>query len=114
MDARPDSLTYPDGSSPSNRREPFDATFGLDADRPGLPAQAGRGQEGAGRLPDPRGLRAVGGRRSRCSTTPNPTAYWNPANPQNSVKVAGAGVTAEVTSQDGNFLTVHVDYPAVG
>jgi immune inhibitor A len=29
VDARPNSLTYPDGTSPSNRREPFDATFGL-------------------------------------------------------------------------------------
>ncbi len=31
VDATPNSFTYPDGTSPTNRREPFDATFGLDA-----------------------------------------------------------------------------------
>ena len=30
VDARPNTLTYPDGTSPSNRREPFDAVFGLE------------------------------------------------------------------------------------
>ena len=30
VDASPNSLTYPDGTSPSNRREPFDATFDID------------------------------------------------------------------------------------
>jgi immune inhibitor A len=44
----------------------------------------------------------------------DPNAYWTSTNPTNSVKVAGEGVTAEVTGQDGNFLSVHVDYPAGG
>ena len=30
VDATPNSFTYSDGTSPTNRREPFDATFGLD------------------------------------------------------------------------------------
>ena len=30
VDASPNSFTYTDGTSPTNRREPFDATFGLD------------------------------------------------------------------------------------
>ena len=30
VDATPNSFTYRDGTSPTNRREPFDATFGLD------------------------------------------------------------------------------------
>ena len=31
VDARPAPFTYPDGTKPSNRRQPFDATFGLQA-----------------------------------------------------------------------------------
>ena len=48
VDASPNSLTYPDGTSPSNRREPFDATFGLD-DRRRLPHKEVAG--GTGRTP---------------------------------------------------------------
>ena len=29
VDARPAPFSYPDGTRPSNRRQPFDATFGL-------------------------------------------------------------------------------------
>ena len=113
VDVRPDSLTYPDGSSPSNRREPFDATFGLDAtDRVCLHKQVADKKA-------PNGYRTLEACAPSVAGVPvfddsDPTAYWNPANPQNSVKVAGEGVTAEVTGQDGHFLTVHVDYPAGG
>ncbi|MDC5699132.1 immune inhibitor A, partial [Intrasporangium calvum] len=31
VDARPTPFTYPDGTRPSNRRQPFDATFGLES-----------------------------------------------------------------------------------
>jgi immune inhibitor A len=38
----------------------------------------------------------------------DPLRYWSAADPQNSVKVAGAGVTATVTGGSGGFLTVQV------
>ena len=42
----------------------------------------------------------------------DPTAYWNPANPQNSVKVAGVGVTATVTGENADgTITVQVANP---
>ena len=41
----------------------------------------------------------------------NPAAYYSTANPQNSVKVAGHGVTATVTGQSGTVLTVEVTNP---
>ena len=33
VDARPAKFTYPDGTAPSNRRQPLDATFGLRGQR---------------------------------------------------------------------------------
>ncbi|HEX5994397.1 MAG TPA: hypothetical protein VFY84_04580 [Jiangellales bacterium] len=44
----------------------------------------------------------------------DPLAYYSTANPQNSVKVAGHGVTATVTAQSGNVLTVSVVNPSAG
>jgi CO/xanthine dehydrogenase FAD-binding subunit len=38
--------------------------------------------------------------------------YYSADAPQNSVKVAGVGVTATVTADDGQFLTVDVANPA--
>ena len=83
VDARPDSLTYPDGSSPTNRREPFDATFGLDAvdavclhkevatkakgtddDRDGGGVQLGRRQGGQADLRRHQGVRVLRGLRA--------------------------------------------------
>jgi immune inhibitor A len=42
----------------------------------------------------------------------DPAAYYSSANAQNSVLVAGHGVTATVTGQSGNVLTVNVVNPA--
>ena len=112
VDVRPNSLTYPDGTSPSNRREPFDATFGLDTvdsiclhkevavkakgPRPSRPLRRATPQPTAW--------------RSRRSTTPT-DAYYSTAAPQNSVKVANEGVKATVVSEAGGFLTVDVTNP---
>jgi immune inhibitor A len=40
------------------------------------------------------------------------TEYWSSANPQNSVKVAGHGVKATVTSDSGDDLKVSITNPA--
>jgi immune inhibitor A len=113
VDAEPNSLTYPDGSSPSNRREPFDATFGLDTvDRVCLHKEVSGGTQKA---PTVTTAEACAGGTPQKATfdDTNPDAYYDTAAPQNSVKVAGVGVKATVTADDGQFLTVSVSNPAV-
>lgn len=108
VDVRPDSLTYPDGSSPSNRREPFDATFGKSrTDRVCLHKQvssAGGVQTLEACAPSVAGVATF--------DDSDPEAYWTATNPWNSVKVAGAGVTARVLNEkkDGT-ITVEVVNP---
>ena len=110
VDARPNSLTYPDGTSPSNRREPFDATFSLDAtDAVCLHKQVADSSAAgystlAACAPSSPGIATF--------NDSNPDAYWDSANPQNSTKVAGIGVTAAITANNGGFLTVAVSNPA--
>ena len=74
VDASPNSLTYPDGTSPTNRREPYDATFGLD-DQDDPSASARRWPAGPRRTPRSRSSRRVvpPGPSRRRSTTPTPT-----------------------------------------
>jgi immune inhibitor A len=111
VDVRPNSLTYPDGSSPSNRREPFDATFGLEAtDEVCLHKQVADKKAPEGYVTLAACAPSVAGVPTFDDS--DPEAYWNPANPQNSTKVAGLGITATVTGSTGGFLTVQVDYPA--
>ena len=112
VDATPNSLTYPDGSSPSNRREPFDATFDIDAvDRVCLHKEVAGGTRQA---PTVQTLEACAGGVPSKPTfdDTDPLAYYDAAAPQNSVKVAGVGVKATVTADNGGFLTVTVANPA--
>ena len=87
VDARPAPFTYPDGSRPSNRRQPFDATFGLEAtDGVCLHKEVlvkKQVQSLAACAPSNGGLPTF--------DDTNPLAYWSADNPQNSVKVAGHG-----------------------
>ena len=76
---RPNSLTYPDGTSPSNRREPFDATFGLDAvDVTCLHKQVAGRQEGAAPSSWRRAPAAGRPAAARRSTTPT---RWSTTTP---------------------------------
>ena len=112
VDVRPNSLTYPDGTSPSNRREPFDATFGLEAtDETCLHKQVPVTQKGVTTITT---LAACAPSVPGVPTfdDSNPDAYYSTAAPQNSVKVAGVGVKATVISDKGGFLTVSVSNPA--
>lgn len=100
VDARPAPFTYPDGTAPSNRRQPFDATFGLDP-------------------VDPVCLHRDALEACATDLAPKPTfddsdpmAYWTSANPQSSVQVAGVGVVVTVTGRTGDALTVEVSNPA--
>lgn len=108
VDARPDSLTYPDGTSPSNRREPFDATFGLaPTDEVCLHKQVATSagyDTLAACAPSVAGIATF--------DDSDPEAYWTAANEQNSVKVAGVGVTATVTAENADgSITVQVTNP---
>jgi immune inhibitor A len=113
VDVRPNSLTYPDGTSPSNRREPFDATFSLQKTDPVcLHKQVANDRKTGGYST----LAACQGSVPGVATfnDTNPDAYWTSANPWNSTKVAGVGVKATVVSENtrtGN-ITVSVTNPA--
>ena len=108
VDARPAPFTYPDGSRPSNRRQPFDATFGLEStDGVCLHKEVlvkREVQSLAACAPSNGGLPTF--------DDTNPLAYWSADNPQNSVKVAGHGVAATVTDDSGSDLVVRVTNPA--
>ena len=99
VDATPNSFTYEDGSSPTNRREPFDATFGLDTiDRTCLHKQVA-----ASTALGYKTLETCAGGIAQQSTFDDSKVgvyYDGAANPQNSVIVANEGVKATVTSVD--------------
>jgi immune inhibitor A len=123
VDARPAPFFWDDGTKPSNRRQPFDATFGLQD----VPAGPTSDMEG-GSLPCA-GLHkqyVIGHGPSQsigyyCAWTApedraaiatfedsSETAYWDSTNAQNSVKTANSGLTLEVTDDTGGVLTVDV------
>ena len=103
VDATPNSFTYSDGTSPTNRREPFDATFGRDViDRTCLHKQVAADstlETCSGGVPQ----------QATFDDTLVSQYYDGVNNPQNSVKVAGAGVKATVTSVDNRTRNMVVD-----
>ena len=107
VDARPAPFTYPDGTRPSNRRQPFDATFGLEAtEEVCLHKQVLKGTTVSSLeacAPSSAGIASF--------RDADPLAYWSSANPQGSVKVGGHGVVATVTGDAGTDLTVSVVNP---
>jgi immune inhibitor A len=111
VDARPAPFTYSDGTKPGNRRQPFDATFGLQATDPVcLHKQVAGGTKQA---PTVETLAACAPSSAGIPTfdDSNPDAYWSSANPLSSTKVAGHGVKATVTGDSGGVLTVSVTNP---
>jgi immune inhibitor A len=129
VDARPAQFKYADGTAPSNRRQPFDATFGLQAVPEGPTDDPEPGQPD---ISDCAGLhkQVIVGKGPNQSIdylcawptaaerAAKPTfldsgvnAYWDSTNPQNSTKTAGTGLSIEVTSQTtAGPLTIEVDY----
>jgi immune inhibitor A len=93
VEARPDPIVFPNGRVLTNRRSPFDATFGV---RP-VPPVTFHTQAADGTL-----LSAKLGRQPAIPVfdDSDPNRYYRPAtNPQGSVRVAGAGVKITVTKQ---------------
>ncbi|GGL25752.1 immune inhibitor A [Phycicoccus endophyticus] len=96
VDARPNPVTFADGSFLGNRRQPFDATFGLErTDRVtfhknGSPTT----------VPSSRGIPTFDDR--------NPERYWSSLNPWSSTKVAGSGTTMTVKQSKNRGRTLKV------
>ena len=100
VDARPKPVTFPNGAKLGNRRQPFDATFGLEATdavtfhRNGVPTE----------VPSQPAMPTF--------DDSDPNRYWDATNPWSSTKVAGTGTRLTVTkSRDGGKeLQVKVDF----
>ncbi|MEU8817644.1 immune inhibitor A domain-containing protein [Actinoplanes sp. NPDC048796] len=87
VDARPAPVVFPDGVLLGNRRQPFDATFGLQKTDPVTFHRNGA----AVSVPRQKAIPVF--------DDSDPLRYYDSANPQGSVKVAGAGVKLEVKTQ---------------
>jgi immune inhibitor A len=112
VDARPTPFGYSDGTRPSNRRQPFDATFGLQATDPVVlhkEVVAGKGKAATVQTLDAAAPSNPG------IPTFNDTdadAYWSADNPLSSTLVAGHGVSVTVTNQNpGGTMTIDVANP---
>lgn len=116
VDARFTPFFYDDGTKPSNRRQPFDATFGLQAvpdgptddpepDQPDIDCAGLHKQVVVGHGPSQTidYLCAWPSADERAAIPlfedDDENAYWDSTNPQNSTKTAVSGLTIEVTSQ---------------
>ncbi|HTH07715.1 MAG TPA: M6 family metalloprotease domain-containing protein, partial [Ilumatobacteraceae bacterium] len=114
VDARPVKFTYPDGTAPSNRRQPFDATFGLqELDAVSLHKEV---LAGKGKSQTIESVAAVGTQKGEVQqstfTDADPNAFFSSTNPLGGVYVAGHGVTVTVTTQNtGGSMTVSVTNP---
>jgi immune inhibitor A len=132
VDARPVPFTYGNGAKPSNRRQPFDATFGLQAVPDGptvdpepadadsfdpLPCAGLHTQVVVGKGKNQSiGYLCAWPTVDQRAAVPvfddtNVDGYWDATNPQNSTKVAGYGTTITVTGENttDKTLTVSVD-----
>jgi immune inhibitor A len=113
VDARPAPFTYPDGTKPSNRRQPYDATFGLTA-MPSLTLHkevlVGSGKK---QHVETVGATAPGDGGIATFDDTDVDGYWSSDNPLDSTYVAGHGVTVEVTGQNaGGTMTIEVTNPS--
>ncbi|WP_407942930.1 hypothetical protein [Luteipulveratus halotolerans] len=111
VDARPQPFTYDDGTRPSNRRQPFDATFGLEStDATCLHKEVLQGKGGNQTVATKAACAPASAGIATFDDT-DPNAYYSTANPQGSVKVAGHGTKVTVTGDAGDDLTISVTNP---
>ncbi|MQA78682.1 MAG: M6 family metalloprotease domain-containing protein [Streptosporangiales bacterium] len=104
VDAHYKPITFSDGSLLSNRRQPFDATFGVERTDPiRLSNEVQKGEHWQVVVANVKAQPAV-----RTFDDSKPNAYWSGKNPQHSVKVAGVGVKIQVTGQTGGGNTMKV------
>jgi len=106
IDANPQALRWSDGAVARNRLQTFDATFGLEPTDPvAFHREVTDPQTGAVTMTD----LAVPTRPAvSVFDDTDPNAYYDPANPQGSVQVAGTGTRIEVVGSANGVLTVEV------
>lgn len=113
VDANAEPITYEDGSMPSNRRQPFDAAFGLNPlDAVSLHKQV---LVGKGKKATVQTLTASSTPGTQTATFDDSVedAYYSDANTLGGVLVAGHGAKITVTAQNsGGTMTVSVTNPA--
>jgi M6 family metalloprotease-like protein len=101
VDAHPTALKWSDGVVARNRIQTFDATFGLE---PTDPISLHRETEAGMTTLDVPSQAAV-----PVFDDSDPNAYYDPANPMGSVKVAGSGTEIRVVQSNRNgIMTVQV------
>jgi immune inhibitor A len=100
VDARPTPIVLAGGVLLGNRRQPFDATFGQEK----TDAVSFHRNGIATDVPSQAAIPTF--------DDSDPLRYWSAQNPQNSVKVAGAGVRLQVAKTDrgGDLLQVKVTF----
>lgn len=113
VDANPVPIMYPDGTMPSNRRQPFDAAFGLNPlDEVTLHKQVTVGKGKKATVQTLAASSTPGTQKATFDDTVE-DAYYSEANTLGGVLVAGHGVKITVTSQNsGGTMTVSVTNPA--
>jgi M6 family metalloprotease-like protein len=101
VDAHPQAQTWSDGTVVRNRLQTYDATFGLEATDPlqahretalGMTTLSVPSQPGVAVFDDS-----------------DPDRYYDPANPQGSVRVAGTGTQIRVVDQSADSMTLAVE-----
>ncbi|WP_426244905.1 immune inhibitor A domain-containing protein [Nocardioides sp. LHG3406-4] len=109
VDARPKPMKWSDGTMPTNRRQPWDAAFGLSKVRETCLEK----QVPADNRDGYRTLEACAPAGPGIPTfdDSDPDRYWSAANPQNSTLVSGLGVRATVVKEKKGHLTVKVSNP---
>jgi immune inhibitor A len=100
VDARPTPVTFYDGSRLGNRRQPFDATFGLEK----TDAVTFHKNGIATKVPSQKAIPTF--------DDSDPNRYYDETNPWGSVKVAGSGTVMKVNKSEdgGNELQVQVSF----
>ncbi|MEV7633044.1 immune inhibitor A domain-containing protein [Microbacterium sp. NPDC089318] len=113
VDANPVPITYEDGTMPSNRRQPFDAAFGLNPlDAVSLHKQVMVGKGKKATVETLTASSAPGTQKSTFSDA-DTHAFYDESNPLAGVIVAGHGVSVKVLSQvTGGTMSVSVANPA--
>jgi immune inhibitor A len=100
VDARPTPVKFYDGSKLGNRRQPFDATFGLEK----TDAVTFHKNGIATKVPSQKAIPTF--------DDSDPNRYYDESNPWGSVKVAGSGTVMKVNKSEdgGNELQVQVSF----
>ena len=99
---------------PSNRRQPFDATFGLQATDPVTLHKEVVVGKGKSQTITSVGATAPGGQQYATFSDADEDAYFHATNPLGGVLVAGHGVSVTVKTQnEGGTMTVNVVNPGL-